>query len=92
MTDQSAEYSQDEASERMRGAHEATSDRLKAAGDRVQEIASGVTEQARQYGDKAQDAARQFKPFVERSLKDQPMATLAAAAIIGFVLGALWKK
>jgi ElaB/YqjD/DUF883 family membrane-anchored ribosome-binding protein len=51
-----------------------------------------VAEQARQYGEKAQDAARQFKPFVERSLKDQPMATLAGAAIVGFVLGALWKR
>ena len=75
-----------------RGAHDATSDRLKDASDRVRDIASGVTEQARQYGEKAQDAARQFKPFVERSLKDQPMATLAGAAVIGFVLGALWKK
>ena len=30
--------------------------------------------------------------FVEKSLKEQPMATLAGAAVIGFVLGALWKK
>jgi ElaB/YqjD/DUF883 family membrane-anchored ribosome-binding protein len=29
---------------------------------------------------------------VEKSLKDQPMATLAVAAVIGFALGALWKK
>jgi ElaB/YqjD/DUF883 family membrane-anchored ribosome-binding protein len=25
-------------------------------------------------------------------MKEQPMGTLAAAAVIGFALGALWKK
>jgi ElaB/YqjD/DUF883 family membrane-anchored ribosome-binding protein len=25
-------------------------------------------------------------------MKEQPMATLGVAAVIGFVLGALWKK
>jgi ElaB/YqjD/DUF883 family membrane-anchored ribosome-binding protein len=49
-------------------------------------------EHAREYADKAQDAAKEFKPFVEKSLKDQPMATLAGAAVIGFILGALWKR
>jgi ElaB/YqjD/DUF883 family membrane-anchored ribosome-binding protein len=28
---------------------------------------------------------------VDKSVKDQPMATLALAAVIGFVLGAIWK-
>jgi ElaB/YqjD/DUF883 family membrane-anchored ribosome-binding protein len=55
-------------------------------------LAGDVSRQAREYGEKAQDAARQVRPFVEKSLKDQPMTTLAAAAAIGFVLGALWKK
>ena len=32
------------------------------------------------------------KPYVEKQMKEQPMATLGIAAIIGFVLGALWKK
>ena len=44
------------------------------------------------YGEKAQQAAQEFKPFVEKSIKEQPMSTLAAAAAIGFVLGAIWKK
>jgi hypothetical protein len=33
-----------------------------------------------------------FKGAVDRSLRQQPMATLAAAAMLGFVLGALWKS
>ena len=55
-------------------------------------MADKVAAQALEYGEKAQDAAKQFKPFVEKSLKEQPITTLAAAAVIGFVLGALWKK
>jgi ElaB/YqjD/DUF883 family membrane-anchored ribosome-binding protein len=51
-----------------------------------------MAEQAREYGEKAQEAVSNFKPFVEKSMKGQPMATLGVAAVIGFVLGALWKK
>jgi len=80
------------AKDRLRDMAETATDKLKGAGEGAQEMAGKVAEQAREYGDKAQDAARQIKPFVERSLKEQPMVTLAAVAAIGFVLGALWKK
>ena len=29
---------------------------------------------------------------VDKSIKDQPIATLAVVAVAGFVLGALWKS
>jgi ElaB/YqjD/DUF883 family membrane-anchored ribosome-binding protein len=90
MTNQATDYSNENAADRMRSPVDG--DRITDASEKVQDMASDVAEQARQYGEKAQDAARQFKPFVERSLKDQPMATLAGAAIVGFVLGALWKR
>jgi ElaB/YqjD/DUF883 family membrane-anchored ribosome-binding protein len=67
-------------------------DQLKNLADKAQDMASKASEQAREYGERAQDAARNFKPFVEKSMKEQPMGTLAAAALIGFALGALWKK
>jgi len=54
--------------------------------------AEALTEQAREYGEKAQKVVNQFKPLVEKSLKEQPMATLAGFVLMGFVLGALWKK
>jgi ElaB/YqjD/DUF883 family membrane-anchored ribosome-binding protein len=72
--------------------HDVAPERLQDAGDRARQIASDLTEQARYYGEQVQDAARQFKPFVERSLKEQPMTTLAGAVVIGFLLGAIWKK
>jgi ElaB/YqjD/DUF883 family membrane-anchored ribosome-binding protein len=66
--------------------------RMKDAATEAQDYAGKVTEQAREYGEKAQEAARNFKPFLEKSMKEQPIATLAVASVIGFVLGALWKK
>ena len=33
-----------------------------------------------------------FKDAIDKSLKDQPMTTLAMAAGLGLVLGALWKR
>ena len=67
-------------------------DKVKDVAESAQDMAGKVADQAREYGEKAQDAAMQVKPFVEKSLREQPMATLAGAAVLGFVLGALWKK
>jgi ElaB/YqjD/DUF883 family membrane-anchored ribosome-binding protein len=39
-----------------------------------------------------QEVAANFKGALDKSVRDQPMATMAAAAMIGFVLGALWKS
>jgi ElaB/YqjD/DUF883 family membrane-anchored ribosome-binding protein len=82
----------DKSKHRTNGLTDAATDRVKEAAERAQEIASNVAEQARVYGQRAQDAASQVKPYVEKSMKEQPMATLAVASVIGFVLGALWKK
>jgi hypothetical protein len=59
-------------------------DKVKDVAESAQDMAGKVANQARVYGEQAQDAAKQIKPFVEKSLKEQP--------ILGFVLGALWKK
>jgi ElaB/YqjD/DUF883 family membrane-anchored ribosome-binding protein len=67
-------------------------DKVKSAAETAQEFAGRAAEQALEYGKKAQHAVETFKPYVERSMKEQPMATLGIAAVIGFVLGALWKK
>ena len=99
MTRQRSDYPLDytkgpgrDTTDRLRDMADTATDKLKEAGASAQEMAENVTAQAREYGEKAQDAAKQVKPFVEKSLKEQPMATLAGAAVLGFVLGALWKK
>jgi ElaB/YqjD/DUF883 family membrane-anchored ribosome-binding protein len=78
--------------DRLRDVADTATDKLKDAGASAQEMGDKVATQAREYGEKAQEAAKQFKPFVEKSLKEQPMTTLAGAAVIGFLLGSLWKK
>lgn len=96
-TDYPLDYSKgtsvgEDTKDRLREMADSATDQLKDATERAQEFAGQVTEQAREYGEKAQAAAKQFKPFVQKSMQEQPMTTLAGAAVIGFVLGALWKR
>jgi ElaB/YqjD/DUF883 family membrane-anchored ribosome-binding protein len=80
------------ATDRLRDIADATSEKVKDAASSAQDMAGKVADQAREYGDQAQDAVKQVRPFLEKSLKEKPMATLAGAAALAFVLGALWKK
>jgi ElaB/YqjD/DUF883 family membrane-anchored ribosome-binding protein len=80
------------AKDRLRDMADATGERMKDAATSAQDMANRVADQAREYGDQAQEAAKQVRPYLEKSLKEKPMATLAVAAGVAFVLGALWKK
>lgn len=51
-----------------------------------------VAEQGKEAGERVQVVAGNLKGAVEKSVSEQPMATLAVAAALGFVLGALWKS
>jgi ElaB/YqjD/DUF883 family membrane-anchored ribosome-binding protein len=84
--------SADAGKDRLREMADVATDKFKNATESAEDIAGKVAEQARKYGEKAQEAAENFKPFVDKSMKEQPMVTLGVAAVIGFVLGALWKK
>ena len=99
MTQQKAgypsDYSKDSADagkDRLREIADAATDKVKDVAQNAEEMAGKFAEQAIVYGDKAQEAVNNFKPYIEKSMKQQPMATLGVAAVIGFVLGALWKK
>ena len=67
-------------------------DQFNRVADQVEGVASRVAEQGREAGEKVQEVAGNLKGAVDKSVKDQPMATLAVAAAVGFVLGALWKS
>ena len=66
------------------------SEQFKKVADRVEGLASSTVDQFRDTG--AGEVAGNIKGAVDKSVKDQPMATLALAAVVGFVLGALWKS
>ena len=75
----------------------------KSAGEKVAEIAdttvksveaavSSLSNQGREIQENVSEVAGNLKSAVENSVKPQPMATLAVATALGFVLGALWKS
>jgi len=68
------------------------SEQFNKAADQVETVANRVTEQGREASERMQEVAGNFKGAVDKSIKDQPMATLAMAGVVGFVLGALWKS
>ena len=71
---------------------EKASEQLGRAADRAENVANRVAGQGREAGARMQEVASNFKGALDKSVRDQPMATLATAAMVGFVLGALWKS
>jgi ElaB/YqjD/DUF883 family membrane-anchored ribosome-binding protein len=65
---------------------------VKDAAGQVQDVVEGLSAQAGRATEGMQEVAGNVKGAVDKSMKDQPMATLAVAAMAGFVLGALWKS
>jgi ElaB/YqjD/DUF883 family membrane-anchored ribosome-binding protein len=92
-----------EAAGRVAGAVE---EGAKRAGDKASDIATKVADKAGKVRDSVEEMAPSLREAresvaevggniysaVDDSVKSQPMATLAVAAGIGFVLGALWKS
>jgi len=70
---------------------EKATDQFGKAADQAEQMSSRIADQGRQAGERMQEVAGNFKGALDRSVHDQPMATLAVAAVIGFVLGAIWK-
>jgi ElaB/YqjD/DUF883 family membrane-anchored ribosome-binding protein len=65
-------------------------DQFKKVSDRAEGLADDAINQLRNSG--AGEVASNLKGAVNKSVNEQPMATLALAAALGFVLGALWKS
>ena len=62
---------------------------IKKVAEQVEGYASDAMDKLRDTG--PGEVAGNLKGAVDKSVKDQPMATLALAAAVGFVLGAIWK-
>jgi ElaB/YqjD/DUF883 family membrane-anchored ribosome-binding protein len=67
-------------------------DAFSSAADRAEKTVSKVADQGREVGENFQEVAGNVKGAIDKSVKDQPMATLAFAAAVGFILGAIWKS
>ena len=82
----------DEATDQLGKLADQATDTFRDVTDQAQQFAGRMAEQGREAGEKVQEVAGNLKAAAHKSLKDQPMVTLAIAAVLGFVLGALWKK
>lgn len=82
----------EKAAEKTEKFADAATDQFGRVADTVEGVATRVTAQGREAGQQVQEVAGNLKGAVDKSVKDQPMATLALAAALGFVLGALWKS
>jgi ElaB/YqjD/DUF883 family membrane-anchored ribosome-binding protein len=80
------------ASERIERMADKATDQFRNLADRAEDTAGRVAERSREAGERMQEVGGNLKRAVDKSLRDQPMATLALAAVAGFVLGALWKR
>ena len=67
-------------------------DAFGSAASRAEKMVSKVADQGREVGENVQEVAGNVKGAIDKSVKDQPMATLAFAAAVGFILGAIWKS
>ena len=85
------QYSSDTAST-VHDLRDKASDQFGKMADHVESAAKTIAEQGREVGKNVEQVAGNLKSAVDTSVKDQPMATLAVAAALGFVLGALWKS
>ena len=67
-------------------------DTFRGVADQAEHLAGRVADQGREVGERGQEATGNLKGAVDKSIKEQPMATLALVAVLGFVLGAIWKS
>ena len=73
----SAQDLKEKATDQFEKIADKATDKFKDVADQADHIASRVAEQGREVGDKVQEVAGNIKGAVEKSVKDQPMATLA---------------
>jgi ElaB/YqjD/DUF883 family membrane-anchored ribosome-binding protein len=87
-----AQSSYGRGSDQMSGLKEKATDPFSRVADQAESMANQAVKQGREAGERMQEVAGNFKSALDKSIIEQPMATLATAAIVGFVLGALWKS
>ncbi len=80
------------AGDYARNAADELTERAANLAEKTGEQIERIAEQSRQATEQVQVVAENFKTAVDKSVKDQPLTTLAIAAGIGFVIGALWKS
>jgi ElaB/YqjD/DUF883 family membrane-anchored ribosome-binding protein len=58
----------------------------------VEGVASDAQEKGREAVDAVRDVTDNFVEAVDESIKERPYTTLALFAVVGFFLGAMWRR
>lgn len=83
---------QDKVSDQAEGWVDKADETVRGAADKASDLADRAVDQGREVGAMVQKAPAAMRDALDTSLKQQPMATLAIASVIGFLLGAVWKS
>lgn len=67
-------------------------EKLGKAAQQAESTARNLADRGSEASEHVQEVASNLKTAIDKSVKDQPMATLVVAAVVGFTLGALWKS
>lgn len=84
-------YSND-ANKSVHDLREKAGEQIAKVADQVEGAATQLAKHGRDVGENVQEVADNMKTAVNKSVREQPMTTLAVAAAVGFVLGAVWKS
>jgi len=87
-----AQSSYGRQSDQISNLKDKATDQFSRVADQAEGVANRVAEQGRHASEGMQEVASNMKGALDKSVEDQPMATLAMAAMVGFVLGAIWKS
>ena len=99
MTYQTSDYSQNKSRTTAADIADTASDLADKANQQLGKVVETaettvrtIADRGSEAGERVQEVAGNLKGAVDKSVKDQPMATLVVAAAMGFLLGALWKS
>ncbi|MEQ1652423.1 MAG: hypothetical protein ABL897_08045 [Hyphomicrobium sp.] len=67
-------------------------EKIGKAVEQAEATARDLADRGSEAGEQVNQVAGNIKTAIDKSVKDQPIATLVIAAAIGFTLGALWKS
>lgn len=67
-------------------------DQMDKVANQVEAKARAAREQGREVGEQVQVVAGNFKTALDKSIREQPITTLALTAAVAFVIGAIWKS
>ena len=82
----------DKVSDQAEGLVGKAAETVRGAADKASDLAGRAVDLGREVCEIAQKAPAAMRDALDKSLKEQPMATLAIAGAIGFLLGAVWKS